>query len=183
MWRPTRSILTFRQVRRKRTSWEKPLRVLIARRKPTSRSWCSFLAKVHGQSVLRHGQSFARNSRFQRTLGGSARTGHGLHLSRFGMTPFGLRASSRVRPTRKERRLDDRGRSEKGIGPPDHRAVPVPLLPFLPHVPSKAKEGGVTIHGRGIVTAQSGDGIDFALPDDSTLALVQPRCKLLRHGF
>ena len=38
----------------------------------------SFLAKVHGQSVLRHGQSFARNSRFQRTLGGSARTGHGL---------------------------------------------------------------------------------------------------------
>jgi hypothetical protein len=38
----------------------------------------SFLAKVHGQSVIHHGQSFARNSRFQRTLGGSARTGHGL---------------------------------------------------------------------------------------------------------
>jgi len=29
----------------------------------------SYLAKVHGQSVLRHGQSFARNSRFQITLG------------------------------------------------------------------------------------------------------------------
>jgi hypothetical protein len=77
----------------------------------------SFLAKVHGQSVLRHGQSFARNSRFQRTLGASARTGHGFHLSSFGMTPFGLRASSRVRPTRKDRRPDDRGRSEKAIGP------------------------------------------------------------------
>src|SRR3954452_8764877 len=77
----------------------------------------SFLAKVHGQSILRHGQSFARNSRFQRTLGDSARTGHGLNLSIFGISPLGLRASSRVRPTRKERRLDDRGRSEKGIGP------------------------------------------------------------------
>jgi hypothetical protein len=33
------------------------------------------------------------------------------------------------------------------------------------------------------VTAQSGDGIGFALPDESTLALVQPRCKLLGHGF
>jgi hypothetical protein len=77
VWRPTRSILTLRQVRRKRTSWEKPLRVLIARRRPTSRSWCSFLAKVHGQSVLRHGQSSARNPRFQRTHGGRARTGHG----------------------------------------------------------------------------------------------------------
>src|SRR4051794_28460343 len=77
----------------------------------------SFLAKVHGQSVLRHGQSFARNSRFQRTLGGRARTGHGLHLSIFGTTAFGLRASSRVRPTRKERRVDDRGRAEKSIGP------------------------------------------------------------------
>jgi hypothetical protein len=38
----------------------------------------SFLAKVHGQSVLRHGQSFARHSRFQRTLGERARIGHGL---------------------------------------------------------------------------------------------------------
>src|SRR5947209_724848 len=37
--------------------------------------------------------------------------------SRFGISPFGLRASSRVRPTRKERRLDNRGRSEKRIGP------------------------------------------------------------------
>jgi hypothetical protein len=117
VWRPTRSILTLRQVRRKRTSWEKPLRVLIARRRPTSRSWCSFLAKVHGQSVLRHGQSSARNPRFQRTHGGRARTGHGLDSSIFGISPFGLRASSRVRPTRKERRLDDRGRSEKGTGP------------------------------------------------------------------
>jgi hypothetical protein len=45
--------------------------------------WISFLAKVHGQSVLRHGQSFARNSRFQRTLGGRARTGHGFHLGSF----------------------------------------------------------------------------------------------------
>ena len=61
------------------------------------------------------------------------------------------RASSMVRPTRKERRLDDRGRSEKGIGPRDHRAAPGPLLPFLPHVPSKANEGGVTIQGRGII--------------------------------
>jgi hypothetical protein len=33
------------------------------------------------------------------------------------------------------------------------------------------------------VTVQSGDGIGFALPDDSTLALVRPRSKLLRHGF
>jgi hypothetical protein len=88
VWRPTRSILTFRQVRRKRTSWEKPLRVLIARRRPTSRSWCSFLAKVDGQSVLRHGQSFARNSRFQRTLGGSARTGYLLFLLIIGLSPF-----------------------------------------------------------------------------------------------
>jgi hypothetical protein len=37
--------------------------------------------------------------------------------------------------------------------------------------------------GATLVTAQSGDGIGFALPDDSTLALVQPRCKLIRHGF
>ena len=50
----------------------------------------SFLAKVHSQSVIRHGQSFARNSRFQRTLGGNARTGHGFHLSRFGMSLIGL---------------------------------------------------------------------------------------------
>jgi hypothetical protein len=40
----------------------------------------SFLAKVHGQSVLRHGQSFARNSQFQRTLGASTRTGRLLLL-------------------------------------------------------------------------------------------------------
>jgi hypothetical protein len=33
------------------------------------------------------------------------------------------------------------------------------------------------------VTAQSGDGIGFALPVESTLALLQPRCKLLGHGF
>jgi hypothetical protein len=38
-------------------------------------------------------------------------------LSMLGMTPLGLRASSRVRPTRQERRPDDRGRSGKGIGP------------------------------------------------------------------
>jgi hypothetical protein len=44
----------------------------------------SFLAKVHGQLVICHGESFARNPRFQRTLGGSARTGHGCHLSLFG---------------------------------------------------------------------------------------------------
>jgi hypothetical protein len=81
---------------------------------------------VHGQSVLRHGQSFARNSRFQRTLGGSARTGHGFHLSMFRTSPLGLRANSRVRPTRKERRLDDRRRSEQGIGPrgPSRSACP-----------------------------------------------------------
>src|SRR3954452_10851630 len=51
----------------------------------------SFLAKEHGQSVLRHGQSFARNSRFQRTLGASARTGRLLlFLSTFGMPPCGF---------------------------------------------------------------------------------------------
>jgi hypothetical protein len=38
----------------------------------------SFWAKVHGQSVIGHGQSFATNSGFQRPLGGGARTGHGL---------------------------------------------------------------------------------------------------------
>jgi hypothetical protein len=38
----------------------------------------SFLAKVHGQSVIGHGQSLATNSGFQRPLGGGARTGHGL---------------------------------------------------------------------------------------------------------
>ena len=70
--------LAFGRAFRKRTSSGKPLRMLIARPKPASKSSCSFLAKVHGQSVLRHGQSFARNSQFQRTLGGSARTGHGL---------------------------------------------------------------------------------------------------------
>ena len=47
----------------------------------------SFLAKVHGQSFLRHGQSFARNSRFQRMLGGSARTGHGFHLETVATIP------------------------------------------------------------------------------------------------
>src|SRR3954451_21490743 len=60
----------------------------------------SFLAKVHGPSVLRHSQPFARNSQFQRTPGDSSRTGRGLDSSRFGMSPFGLRASSRVRPSR-----------------------------------------------------------------------------------
>src|SRR5947209_6220666 len=50
----------------------------------------AFLAKVHGQSILRHGQSFARNSRFQRTLGGRARTGRLLRLSIFLRSPFGL---------------------------------------------------------------------------------------------
>src|SRR4051812_12778925 len=50
----------------------------------------SCLTKVHGQSDLRHGQSFARNSRFQRTLGGSARTGHLLHLSIFSTSPIRL---------------------------------------------------------------------------------------------
>jgi hypothetical protein len=49
----------------------------------------SVLAKVHGRSVIRHGQSFARNSRFQSTLGGSAGTGHGFHLSEHSVTcPF-----------------------------------------------------------------------------------------------
>jgi hypothetical protein len=38
----------------------------------------SFSAKVHGQSVIGHGQSFATNSGFQRARGGGARTGHGL---------------------------------------------------------------------------------------------------------
>src|SRR5206468_10844605 len=47
----------------------------------------SFLAKVHGPSVLRHGQSFARNSRFQRTLGGRARTGQGSHLETIAKIP------------------------------------------------------------------------------------------------
>src|SRR5438105_1472056 len=41
----------------------------------------SFSAKVHGHPVLRHGQSFARNSRSQRTLGGSAGTCHCVDLS------------------------------------------------------------------------------------------------------
>jgi hypothetical protein len=50
----------------------------------------SVLAKVYGQSVLRHGQSFARNSRFQRTLGRNARAGHGSHLSIIRISPLGL---------------------------------------------------------------------------------------------
>jgi hypothetical protein len=49
----------------------------------------SFLAKVHGQSVIRHGQSFASDFRFQRTLGASARARHGFHLSIFVTSPFG----------------------------------------------------------------------------------------------
>jgi hypothetical protein len=97
----------------------------------------SFLAKVHGQSVIRHGESFARNSRFQRTLGASARSGHGFHLSRFGMSPFGLRASSRVRPARKQRRLDDSWRSGKGIGPRGPSRSACPCSPFITHRPNR----------------------------------------------
>jgi hypothetical protein len=39
MWWPTRSTLTLRRVRRNRTSGGKPLRMLIARRKPASQSF------------------------------------------------------------------------------------------------------------------------------------------------
>jgi hypothetical protein len=57
--RPTRSVLTFGRALRQRTSGGKPPRMLITRRKPASQSSCSFLSKVHGQSFIRHGQSFS----------------------------------------------------------------------------------------------------------------------------
>jgi hypothetical protein len=47
MWRPTRSILTFGRLRRKRTSGGKPLRMLIATRKPASQSFGVDLADLH----------------------------------------------------------------------------------------------------------------------------------------
>ena len=52
-----------------------------------------------------------------------------------------------------------------------------------PQLNARISGGTATTCEKKFVTAQSGDGIGFALPDDSTLALVQPRCKLLRHGF
>src|SRR4051812_35730 len=65
----------------------------------------SSLAKEHGQSVLCHGQSCARNSRFQRTLGGSARTGHGLHWSIFGMVRHEVVDVAVLRPRRGRQHL------------------------------------------------------------------------------
>src|SRR3954447_19844755 len=91
------------------------------------------------QSFIRHGQSFARNSRFQRTFGGSARTDHGFHLEVFGITSFGLRASSKVGPTRQERRPDERGDLRRASSRADHHAVSIPA-PTSPTHRSSTKQ-------------------------------------------
>jgi hypothetical protein len=92
----------------------------------------SFLAKVQGQSVLRHGQSFARNSRFRRTLGGSARTGHDLDVSILGISAFGLRASSGSDQPGRNSDWMIGGRYEKGIGPRGTSRSACPCSPLAP---------------------------------------------------
>ena len=86
-----------------------------------------FLAKVHGQPVLRHGQSFTRNSRFQRTLGGSARTGQGLHLLRFGMSPY--RPSAPVARGGPQRRIGGSAVHHAGLN--KRRRLAGPSVPSL----------------------------------------------------
>ena len=80
----------------------------------------SFAMASHSPGIL--------NSR--ESLGSSARTGHLSHLLTFGMSAFGLRASSRVGPTRQERRRDEKGRSGKGIGPRGPSRGARPCSPF-----------------------------------------------------
>jgi hypothetical protein len=87
----------------------------------------SFLAKVHGQSALCHGQSFARNSRFPRTLGGRERAGHGLDVPILGISAFGLRASSGSDQPGRSADWMIGGDLRSASGRADFRAVPVPV--------------------------------------------------------